>query len=165
MISTDKLPRPTLRRILAGLLLLGLPVVSTAQPAPAEATPAESPAQPAQSGRVARAVFTSKIVDREPVDAMTQIPNSLGRVYFFTDLRGLAGQIVTHRWEYQGRVMAEVKFKVGAGPRWRVYSSKNLLPEWLGKWTVVVIDQNGWPVKASIFEYVEAAAPAEEAAN
>ncbi|NOX76735.1 MAG: DUF2914 domain-containing protein [Gammaproteobacteria bacterium] len=127
----------------------------------APSTQTTSPAQQNQIGRVARAVFTSKIVDREPVDSLSQIPNSLNRIYFFTDLRGLEGQIVTHRWEYQGEVMAEVKFKVGAGPRWRVYSSKNLLPEWLGKWTVVVTDQNNWPVKASIFEYVEAAFPAE----
>ena len=104
-------------------------------------------------GSVARDAFTSAIEDREPVDNLTQIPNSQQRVYYFSDLRGLEGQIVTHRWEYNDQVMAEVKFKVG-GPRWRVYSSKNLLPEWQGKWTVVVLDESGWPLKASMFEYV-----------
>jgi hypothetical protein len=110
-------------------------------------------------GSVTRTAFTSQIVDREPVDDLSQVPNSMQRVYFFSELRGLEGQIVTHRWEYNGKVMAEVKFKVG-GPRWRVYSSKNLLPEWLGKWTVVVTDQNDWPLKASIFEYTAAPASA-----
>jgi hypothetical protein len=104
-------------------------------------------------GTVARAIFTSGIVDREPIDQLDTISTDLPRVYFFTDLRGLAGQIVTHRWEYNGQVMAEVKFKVGEGPRWRVYSSKNLLPEWTGEWTVVVSDESGRPLKSSIFEY------------
>jgi len=108
-------------------------------------------------GSVARTAFTTVIEDREPVDNLVRVPNSIDRIYFFSDLRGLDGEIVTHRWEYNGQVMAEVKFRVGSGPRWRVYSSKNLLPEWTGKWTVVVLDESGWPLKASMFEYFDAA--------
>ncbi len=107
-------------------------------------------------GSVARAVFTSRIEDREPIDNLVRIPSSADRIYFFSDLRGLDGEIITHRWEYDGQVMAEVKFRVGSGTRWRVYSSKNLLPEWIGKWTVVVLDESGWPLKASMFEYFDA---------
>jgi hypothetical protein len=115
-------------------------------------TPGAAEETPAAQGSVMRAVFTSHIVEREPADDLATIPNSLRQVYFFSELRDLEGQIVTHRWEYNGEVMAEVKFKVG-GPRWRVYSSKNLLPEWLGKWTVLVLDESGSPIRASIFEY------------
>ena len=114
---------------------------------------AEGDAAKPGSDSVARAIFTSGIVDREPVDDLTTVPTSLDRVYFFSDLRNLEGQIITHRWEYNGKVMAEVKFQVG-GPRWRVYSSKNLLPEWSGQWTVIVTDENDWPIKASVFDYV-----------
>jgi hypothetical protein len=146
--------------VLTTLLLLGLPGYGSAEQA---AATAEAPASEINRGTVARAIFTSQIVDREPVDSLTHVPNSQDRVFFFSDLRGLNGQIVTHRWEYNGKVMAEVKFKVG-GPRWRVYSSKNLLPEWTGKWTVVVSDESGWPLKASIFEYT-AAEPADTAAT
>ena len=116
---------------------------------------AEGDAAKPGSDSVARAIFTSGIVDREPVDDLTTVPTSLDRVYFFSDLRNLEGQIITHRWEYNGKVMAEVKFQVG-GPRWRVYSSKNLLPEWSGQWTVIVTDENDWPIKASVFEYTRA---------
>ena len=143
---------------LAVALLLGTSLSA------AEETPATGAAAEARHGSVARAIFTTQIVDREPVDDLVTIPNSLQRVYFFSELRGLEGQIVTHRWEYNGQVMAEVKFKVG-GPRWRVYSSKNLLPEWLGKWTVVVSDENGWPIKASVFEYTQAEPAAASAAQ
>lgn len=111
-----------------------------------------------QLGRVARDIFTTAIVDREPVDDLSSISNDTQRIFYFSDLRGLAGQIITHRWEYNDQVMAEVTFKVGKGVRWRVYSSKNLLPEWTGQWTVVVSDENGNPLKTSVFEYSTAVA-------
>lgn len=123
----------------------------------ANTTATEKPAEKPK-GKVARAIFTSAIADREPVDNLTTVSNDTQRVFFFSDLRGLAGQIVTHRWEYNNQVMAEVTFKVGNGARWRVYSSKNLLPEWTGTWTVVVSDENGRPLKASMFEYTDKAA-------
>lgn len=127
-----------------------------------EATPAtgtkQTPTQQeaANMGSVARAVFTTQIVDREPTDDLTILTNDKQRIYYFTDLRGLAGQIITHQWEYNGKVMAEVKFKVGEGPRWRVYSSKNLLPEWTGEWKVSVIDESGHTLTTSSFEYKHA---------
>lgn len=133
---------------LAVALLLGPTLAIGAE----EVSPATDEAAAVNRGSVARAVFTSQIVDREPVDDLATIPNAQQQVYFFSELRHLEGQIITHRWEYQGQVMAEVKFKVG-GPRWRVYSSKNLLPEWVGQWTVLVLDESGQPLKASIFEY------------
>jgi hypothetical protein len=114
------------------------------------ATGVEASDKPA--GWVARAVFTSAIEQREPVDQLAVVPNSMREVYFFTDLRQLQGKQVTHRWEYDGEVMAEVKFKVG-GPRWRVFSRKSLDPDKTGKWTVVVVDETGWPLRASIFDY------------
>ena len=106
---------------------------------------------------VARAIFTTAIVDREPVDDLVTLENGTQRVYFFSDLRGLAGRLITHRWEYNGKTMAEVTFKVGNGARWRVYSSKNLLPEWTGLWKVVISNDDGNPIKTSQFEYTTSA--------
>jgi hypothetical protein len=117
------------------------------------------PAEKTQ-GKVARAIFTSEIIDREPANDLTNMDNTSGRIYFFTDLRNLTGQIVTHRWEYNDVVMAEIKFKVGGGSRWRVYSSKNLLPEWTGTWTVFVTDENEQTLNTSIFNYTQATAEA-----
>jgi len=131
-------------------------------------TPASENASPSDNkkrGSVARAIFTTAIADREPVDNLDTVSNSTQRVYFFSDLRGLAGQIVTHRWEYNDKVMAEVTFKVGDGARWRVYSSKNLLPEWTGQWSVIVSDESGWPLKISLFEYTAESAVEAPAAS
>ena len=118
---------------------------------------------------VARASFTTAIQDREPADQVGQLTNDTGVVYFFTELRGLEGQTVTHRWEHGGEVRAEVSFNVG-GNRWRVWSSKNLQPGWLGEWQVSVVDEGGNVMSQESFAYIpagEAAAesePANEAA-
>ncbi len=106
----------------------------------------------AQSGTVERATFTTAIMDREPQDAISELSNDQRKIYHFTELHDLTGQTVTHRWEYQGQVMAEVSFEVG-GARWRVYSSKSLEPIWLGEWTVSVVDESGHVLGTSSFSY------------
>ena len=90
-------------------------------------------------GTVARSAFTTAIADREPVDTLQAIEAVEQKIYFFTELLDMQGQTATHRWEYNGEVMAEVTFEV-KGPRWRVWSSKNLQPEWLGEWKVSIIN-------------------------
>ncbi|MES9969902.1 MAG: DUF2914 domain-containing protein [Candidatus Thiodiazotropha sp.] len=107
---------------------------------------------PVPAATVARAQFTTEIIDREPVDQVVKLDSQATRVYFFTDLRNLQGRTIIHRWEFEGEVISEVEFNVG-GPRWRVYSAKSLKPNEPGKWTVFVIDESGWPLHASIFEH------------
>lgn len=96
----------------------------------------------ADNGGVARAQFTTGIDNREPVDQFQRLGTSHDEATFFTELRGLEGRTVTHRWMHDGESHAEVEFDVG-GPRWRVWSSKDLLPGWTGAWTVEVVDDTG----------------------
>jgi hypothetical protein len=138
-----------------------------ASPPPAPAATAEAAAQPEATpqGEVARAIFTSAVEEREPVDQVSEVPSSWERVVFFTELRGLAGHTVTHRWEHDGQVAAEVPFEVG-GPRWRVWSSKEIPREATGEWTVSVVDDTGSVLESRSFDYTEAVpaspAPADE---
>lgn len=111
---------------------------------------------------VARAHFASGITDREPVDEIAQVPNTTNRVFFFTELLNLTRQRVVHRWIYQGEVIAEVPFDVG-GPRWRVWSSKTMLPEWTGVWTVEVVSE-GQVLTSATLQYGEDAGGIEEPA-
>jgi hypothetical protein len=106
-----------------------------------------------QQGQVSRAMFTTKIEDREPVNQVLILEDKYKLVYFFTDLRHLEGQDIIHRWEHDGHVVAEKVFSV-KGPRWRVYSTQQLDTSMLGRWTVVVTDKDGCPLKAAVFQYV-----------
>lgn len=104
------------------------------------------------SGWVERALFTTAVADREPVDALVVLDGGRQQIVFFTELRQLSGRTVTHRWEYAGEVVAEVPFEVG-GPRWRVHSRKTLRADQAGRWSVVVVDESGWVLHAEMFEY------------
>ncbi|WP_200180177.1 DUF2914 domain-containing protein [Ectothiorhodospira mobilis] len=97
---------------------------------------------PGPHGHVARAAFTSGIEHREPVDRLEAVDADAGKVLFFTEIRNHEGGAIVHQWRYQGWDMGEVRFQVD-GPRWRVWSSKTLRPQWTGPWTVRVVDQDG----------------------
>lgn len=106
---------------------------------------------------VVRSVFTSGIENKEPVDELGQLANDNSKIYFFTEIRGMEGHRVSHRWEQAGEVRAEVSFDIG-GNRWRVWSSKNLVASWLGEWTVSVVDEGGNILAQESFAYVPASA-------
>lgn len=129
-----------LRKSLIPLLLLFAPQLSAE----------ELQTSPVPDASVARALFTTNVVDHEPIDQLVSADEDLQSIYFFTDLRNLQGRVVTHRWEFEDELMQQVKFQVG-GPRWRVYSKRTLNPDSKGKWTVLVLDESGWPLHASIF--------------
>ncbi|MCW8888560.1 MAG: DUF2914 domain-containing protein, partial [Gammaproteobacteria bacterium] len=106
-------------------------------------------------GSAARATFALSIEDREPVDSTVELTNDINKVYFFTELRGLNGKSVTHRWEYADEPRAAVTFNVGSD-RWRVWSSKNLQHNWTGVWTVSVVDEDGNVLAEENLNYVAA---------
>ena len=128
--------------------------------APAAASP-EAGAAPETGpmGHLERATFTTQMQDREPTDTISTVPNDRSRVYYFTEVMGMMGETITHRWAYHGQVMAEVSFDV-RGPRWRVYSSKNLEPTWLGDWTVTVVDATGRVLSADTLKVTAVHPPA-----
>lgn len=141
--------RSQTRCVLGATHLMVMVIALAANPTRAEDIPVgEKP-----TGWVERALFTSTIENREPGDVVVRVEGAPHDVYFFTELRQLSGHTVTHRWEYAGEVVAEVPFEVG-GPRWRVYSKKQLVADQAGKWSVVVVDESGWVLHAEMFEYV-----------
>jgi hypothetical protein len=91
-------------------------------------------------GQVERATFTTAVLNREPIDSISSLPNDHRQVYYFTEFRGMTGRRFVHRWEFNGQVVAEVPFEI-RGARWRVYSTKTLQPLWLGEWHVSVVDE------------------------
>jgi hypothetical protein len=119
---------------------------------PVDAIPSDLP-------QVAHATFTTEIADREPVDHITFVKNDLEKVFFFTDLRNLKGQTVTHQWEFDGDVISSVPFDVD-GNRWRVWSSKEMKSELVGEWKASVLTEDGVVIETRNFTYSETPAAA-----
>lgn len=93
------------------------------------------------AGSPHRAVFTTSIQNKEPVDDLASVTTAARQVSFFTELRNLTGQTATHRWSVSGQVIYTKDFRVGAA-RWRVWSTKTITP-YSGKVVVVQILVNG----------------------
>lgn len=93
---------------------------------------------------VARSQFASDVQNREPVDEVSDsFSASEDPLYFFTEIDNGEGETITHRWKHDGEVMAEVPLQVGGDDSWRTWSSKQLMPDWDGEWTVEVVDSQG----------------------
>lgn len=147
----------TLSALFLVSLMAALPIQAETQEPAAEQASEEAPeAAPDQvqvpTTRVALAQFTTGIEDREPIDQITFVENEIRKIYFYTDLRGFEGQTIKHRWLHNGTVMADVAFEV-RGPRWRVWSSKALLPDWIGDWTVEIVAAEGEVIAAETFTH------------
>ncbi len=103
---------------------------------------------------ISNAVFALNVEDRVPINIVEEADNSLGKIYFFTNIRNLDGERITHRWIYKDKIMADVSFDIN-GPRWRVWSSKNLWYTWIGKWKVQVLRMDGSLLYEKIFNYTD----------
>jgi hypothetical protein len=105
------------------------------------------------AGEVSRAMFTIGVDNHEPVIMVDSIDSSsYTSISFFTELTNLGGSNVTHQWTYNDKVMFEKTFEV-KGPRWRVWTSKTLIPSWTGSWTVNVLDEDRAIMTSKSFEY------------
>ena len=62
------------------------------------------------------------------------------RLYFFTELRGYAGQVLRHRWYFQGELKTEAVLTIEDSP-WRTYSENWFQPSQRGVWWVEIVDQ------------------------
>jgi hypothetical protein len=107
----------------------------------------------AAAGEIRRALFTTGINDREPVGIVDSIDStSDNSISFFTEITNMSGQTVTHQWTHLDKIMFEKTFEVKA-ERWRVWTSKTLIPNWTGTWTVNVLDADSELLTSKSFEF------------
>jgi hypothetical protein len=80
-------------------------------------------------------------------------------VYYFTELVGLQGHTITHKWQRNGAFQLGLQFPVGA-ERWRVHSSKTIAPTLTGTWTVTVQNDDGQILRQDTLQVNPAVTPA-----
>jgi len=98
----------------------------------------------AMSGlQVSQITFATAIEDRQPIGPGTSFPANVERLYCFTAINGAEGETsVNHVWYYNDVEMARVDLSVRAAA-WRTWSSKRIMPYWIGQWRVDVESASG----------------------
>lgn len=114
---------------------------TTAVAADHQGVVASSPSAALPAG-FSRIVLTAQMESLQPGATLgPQIPfASVKRLYLFTEVKGYAGQVLTHRWYYKNQLHTEAKLTIEDSP-WRTYSENWLLDDQVGDWHVEIVDQ------------------------
>lgn len=97
------------------------------------------------TGKISRAVLTTRVVDKEPVDVLkSDVSNTQfnEKIYFFTEVKNLQGNIIHHLWYYQDVLQADITLTISAA-RYRTYSLKHIDQQQTGDWRVEAVTENG----------------------
>lgn len=87
--------------------------------------------------------FGTDVQNREIVNPGTEFPADVEQVFCFTHITGVDEESsITHIWYLDGQEMASVDLAVRSSD-WRTWSSKTILTDWTGDWSVDVLDAEG----------------------
>jgi hypothetical protein len=129
------------------LVALALPTLALTQEQKPQTAPREL--------RIVRGVVTTGVINREPIDAATAFPPSVGALYYFTEVVGASTPTqINHIWYYDGQKIAEIPLPI-ASPRWRTWSRKQILQNWIGSWEVEAVDPDGHVLSSQTFDITE----------
>lgn len=106
------------------------------------------------NGPVTRMVITTGLDAKAyPVSNLSTVDSTIGRVLFYTEIAGIPGIPVAHRWIYQGVLVANVVLPVNASYV-RVWSWLNVDSTMVGQWEAQVTDINGYILGTRSFQIV-----------
>ena len=131
--------------------------------APEQTNPEQtSPEQANNEGQVSRALFTSAVQNREPIDQLDILSELISEAFFFTEFKDFQDRTLTHQWSHNGKVSHSIPFVI-KGKRWRVFSSKTFMSgaKQEGSWTVKILDEDGTVLSESHIDYIRPSTDAE----
>lgn len=106
-----------------------------------------------QNQDITHAALTDRMNGLEPARELSSTANldeGFLKLYFYTDLSGRAGDILTYSWYRNDKRIARIRVPVGSD-RWRSHASKNISANMRGDWKVVVTDRKGNTLATSTF--------------
>jgi hypothetical protein len=113
-------------------------------------------AQQSLRGTVARDTLAHGVERNRPLrtfeSQVTLEGDAPTTLYYFTELRGMAGETVSHRWLHEGELVSEISIPVDAGWLSDVHSSATIHPRMKGRWQVLVCDATGKILESEQFE-------------
>ncbi len=115
----------------------------------------ESMQQTSQNIQVAEIKMCDNIENRAPIGIYPVFPNDIQKIYCFTKITGaIEPAVVYHVWRYDNQVMAKVKLDIRTHS-FRTWSSKNIMKDWVGYWSVDVTDADGNILDSITFEVIK----------
>lgn len=113
---------------------------------PTPTTGSPNPNHSLMSAHVTRALLVTKMSSREPVgesiDSIQIDKNNALRLYFFTELNGMAGQTIIYRWLHGEKLIYSKNVSVTGDNTWRSYIGKLIPHSMAGQWIVEVLDSH-----------------------
>ncbi len=89
------------------------------------------------------AKICSGIEERQPVGVTDRFGSDVEQIFLWSKITGAADSTaITHVWIYEGKEMARVELPVKSAS-WRAWTSKKILPSWMGEWEAQVIGPDG----------------------
>ncbi len=143
------------------IVLLGVAFPSLGLPQ--EKAQAPQGADPQQGElRVVRDAVATGISNREPTDPSEVFAPSLGRIYYFTEVRSPSpGTEIAHVWYYGEREVARITLPID-GRTWRTWSSTQVSPRRTGQWKVEAVTAEGTILASRAFSIESAPAAGPE---
>lgn len=151
--STERLPVPATEVALPAVV--EVPTSSQATVMIPEPVAHTSIPSPNTTNRVLRAVLTDRLRKGQPLlESSRELPVSgvTKRFYFFTEVQNVASRRFTHRWEYKGKVVAQIPFST-SGKSWEGSSSKQIPTHMQGEWRAVLVNDHGAELSSVAFTY------------
>jgi len=85
----------------------------------------------------------ASVEERQPVGTDTAFVKTVGQLYCFVKVSGESDSTsITHLWTFDGKEMAKVELAVKS-KKWRTWSSKRIVEDWVGNWKVEVTSSTG----------------------
>ena len=105
-------------------------------------------------GPVSRMAITTGL-DSEayPISNLSILDSTAERVVFYTEINGIPGIPVAHRWIYEGVLVATIVLPVNANYV-RVWSWLSVDDSMVGNWEAQVVDINGYVLAVRPFQIV-----------
>ena len=110
----------------------------------------------ASDNGVTQAVITTGVTSgAEPQTSnLSVIDYRVGTVTFYTEINGLQGKTVTHRWYYDGQEMSSITIQLGSNQSIN-WSRSTIAPSQLGSWEARVVDERGRVLASRSFSVVQ----------
>ncbi len=101
-------------------------------------------------------VLAKSVKNRIPDTIGDVIPNNIGRVYLWTQIKANnPPTYIYHVWYYKNKEVARIRLYIKY-PVFRTWSFKTVPPTWTGSWKVVVEDVYGNRLAEKSFKVVNA---------